>query len=388
MRRLRQILMVGLFASGAAAIAGCGSGPASSRQPALYPQPQPPKQADADPRTAGINGTGQSDPDAPPDAMELQRLLSRLDALETDNQQLKKQLSDQYMDAVRQRQEQLAKQKEEQATGVNRPVSHPVTPTGTAGTGAGSNPAQQPEADLDSASQQALLDALVARIVDGKDPAKTKALMVAALSVTSPRHELDPSLLEQLDPRSREQVARFHQMLAVAYDELAGDDKRTLTRREMIEQIDQVFGAQPLAIQALELCRRVDSYGVYEPFAASRFLSGRQNRVLVYVELENFHHEPTEDGQFTVKLEQSIELYDATGETTVWRQGPIELSDVSRNKRRDFFIVYPVDLPARLTAGGYRLKVRIADKHTGSICEKTLHDIQIVADQALVDGVK
>jgi hypothetical protein len=154
----------------------------------------------------------------------------------------------------------------------------------------------------------------------------------------------------------------------------------------MISKIDEVFGAQPLQIEALKLCRRVDSYGVYEPFATTRFLAGQKNRVLVYVELENFKHEPLEDGRYEVRLEQSVELYDATGETTVWRQGPVQLVDVSRNKRRDFFIVYPVDLPARLTAGGYRLKVRIADKHTGSLCEQTLHDIKIVADRALVQG--
>ena len=64
----------------------------------------------------------------------------------------------------------------------------------------------------------------------------------------------------------------------------------------------------------------------------------------------------------------------------------MQLVDVSRNKRRDFFIVYPIDQPARLPAGGYRLKVRIADKHTGSLCEQTLHDIKIVADRALVQG--
>ena len=230
------------------------------------------------------------------------------------------------------------------------------------------------------------MQALINKIVEGQDPARTKALMVAAIGVADQREKLDHDLLDQLDPRSREQVARFHQMVAVAFDELAGDTKRTLTRREMIEQIDKVFGAQPLQIQALELCRRVDSYGVYEPFVSNRFLAGRKNRVLVYVELENFHHEPAEDGRFKVTLEQQVELYDAAGETTVWRQGPVTLEDVSRNKRRDFFIVHPIDLPADLTAGGYRLKVRVADKHTGSICEQTMHDIKIVADRAMVGG--
>jgi hypothetical protein len=375
LRTTRTPLIYAVLAGCFAAV-GCGSAPQGSRQPAIHQPPQRNANATADPRS--LAGTPEIDQPTP---AEMQRLIARLDMLETDNAQLKKQLSDQYMEAVRQRREQLAKQESANAT-QNRPPS--TTEQDAAASTQQAN-APKPSARLDGAPRQALMDELVKRIVDGQDPARTKALMVAALSVASQKHDLDHDLLDGLDPRSREQVARFHQMLAVAFDELAGDPGRTLTRREMVAKIDEVFGAQPLKIEALELCRRVDSYGVYEPFAAPRFLSGRKNRILVYVELENFHHEPTEDGKFEVKLEQSVELYDATGEATVWRQGPVELVDVSRNKRRDFFIVYPIDLPAKLTAGGYRLKVRVADKHTGSICEQTLHNIQIVADRALVD---
>ncbi|MFN3165619.1 MAG: hypothetical protein ACE37H_00990 [Phycisphaeraceae bacterium] len=363
--------------AGLLAVVGCGSAPQGSRQPAIHQPPQRSVDAAQGPRTLGA--TPEIDQPTP---AEMQRLIARLDMLETDNAQLKKQLSDQYMEAIRQRREQLAK--EEAAGATNK--AQPNNASQNAGAGTDNTSAPAPPAGLDAAPRQALMDELVRRIVNGQDPARTKALMVAAISVANQKHDLDHDLLDGLDPRSREQIARFHQMLAVAFDELAGEPSRTLTRREMVAKIDEVFGAQPLKIETLELCRRVDSYGVYEPFAAPRFLSGRKNRILVYVELENFHHEPTEDGRFEVKLEQSVELYDATGEATVWRQGPVELVDVSRNKRRDFFIVYPIDLPARLTAGSYRLKVRVADKHTGSICEQTLHDIKIVADRALVGG--
>ena len=372
-RPLRTVLGCACLASALAA-AGCGGG---ARQPALYDQPQPPPTFQT---PAERNAQAQA-AQAPPPA-EMQRLLARLDSLEFDNKQLKQQLSDQYMQAVRERQAQRAAHANGGAAGAG--ATHPDNdipangPPNVAGANAGRG--------IDDLDRAELMQALINKIVEGQDPARTKALMVAAIGVADQREKLDHDLLDQLDPRSREQVARFHQMVAVAFDELAGDTKRTLTRREMIEQIDKVFGAQPLQIQALELCRRVDSYGVYEPFVSNRFLAGRKNRVLVYVELENFHHEPAEDGRFKVTLEQQVELYDAAGETPVWRQGPVTLEDVSRNKRRDFFIVHPIDLPADLTAGGYRLKVRVADKHTGSICEQTMHDIKIVADRAMVGG--
>lgn len=344
---------------------GCKSAPKAQGNEPLHSAP---KQPDYQPRQARDDG---------PTAAQMQELLGRLQTLELDNAHLKKKLSDQYMEAVALRAAQLEGQNNNPARPAPQPQANATQPAPT-DTAPAPNPAQL--------SRSELLDALLKKIDQSNDPDRVKALTAAALSIATSHKQMDPRLLDALDPKAREQVARFHQMLAVTFDELASNDKAQLTRRDMIRKIDEVFGAQPLQIEQFQLCRRVDSYGVYEPFATTRFLAGKQNRVLVYVELENFKHEPLDDGRYEVRLEQSVELYDATGETTVWRQGPVQLVDVSRNKRRDFFIVYPIDLPARLPAGGYRLKVRIADKHTGSICEQTMHDIQIVADQSLVNG--
>lgn len=348
-------------------LVGCSSTPKAQGSDPLYSAP---KQPNPQPRQARDDG---------PTAAQMQELLGRLQTLELDNAQLKKKLSDQYMDAVAQRAAQIEadKAKPTRPAPQPQPQANANQPRAT-DTTAAAVPAQM--------SRSELLDALLKKIDQSRDPDRVKALTAAALSIATSHKQMDPQLLDALDPKAREQVARFHQMIAVAYDELASNKKAQLTRRDMIRKIDEVFGAQPLQIEQFQLCRRVDSYGVYQPFATTRFLAGKKNRVLVYVELENFKHEPLEDGRYEVRLEQSVELYDATGETTVWRQGPVQLVDVSRNKRRDFFIVYPIDLPARLPAGGYRLKVRIADKHTGSICEQTMHDIKIVADQSLVNG--
>lgn len=357
-------IMLGTCLSAAIVLIGCESTPKAENAP-LHAAPTQPRQA----RDDG------------PTAAQMQELLGRLQTLEIDNAQLKKRLSDQYMEALAQRKAQIEAQQNNPRPKPTNPAAQPVA---NANQGQATHASTQ--ADPGKLSRSELLDAMLKKITQSKDPDRVKALTAAALSIVSDHKQMDPRLLDALDPKSREQVARFHQMIAVAYDELAGDKSATLSRKEMIGKIDEVFGAQPLQIEALQLCRRVDSYGVYEPFANTRFLAGQKNRVLVYVELENFMHEPLDDGRYEVRLEQSVELYDATGETTVWRQGPVQLVDISRNKRRDFFIVYPIDLPARLPAGGYRLKVRIADKHTGSLCEQTLHDIKIVADQALVNG--
>lgn len=348
------------------ALIGCKSAPKAQGSDPLHSPPTQPE-----PRS-------KQTLDAGPTAAQMQELLGRLQTLELDNAHLKKKLSDQYMEAVALRAAQIEAEKIKPARPTPQPQVNANQPRSTETTAAAPSTAEL--------SRSQLVDALLKEINQSKDSDRVKALTAAAVSIATSHKQMDPRLLDALDPKAREQVARFHQMLAVAFDELASNEKAQLTRRDMISKIDEVFGAQPLQIEQLQLCRRVDSYGVYEPFATTRFLAGKKNRVLAYVELENFQHEPLEDGRYEVRLEQSVELYDATGETTVWRQGPVQLVDVSRNKRRDFFIVYPIDLPARLPAGAYRLKVRIADKYTGSICEQTMHDIQIVADQSLVNG--
>lgn len=363
------ILSAGLFASLCviAGLTGCATARNGPNGPLLAAPEQP------QPQARQVRDEG-------PTSAQMQELLDRLQSLELNNAQLKKKISDQYMEAVELRAAQLE---------ANKTKPGPATPSPGGEIGASTNqtqPASAPvAADPSTLSRSQLLDALLQQIADSNDPDRVKALIAAALSVATDHKQMDPRLLDQLNPKAREQVARFHQMLAVTFDELASDRTATMTRKDITRKIDEVFGAQPLQIEQFQLCRRVDSFGVYEPFGTTRFLAGRQNRVLIYVELENFKHQPLEDGRYEVRLEQSVELFDATGETTVWRQGPVQLVDVSRNKRRDFFIVYPIDLPARLPAGSYRLKVRIADKHTGSLREQTMHGIQIVADQSLVN---
>lgn len=377
-------LDLGALTLGALLVAGCGSGPIASPNQ-LYRSPQPQQSQSPDWRQGDARGASSAQPGQMTDR-EIGRLLARLDALEDDNKHLKQQLSNQYMKIIEDRQAERntgpAATNAPSAGSTQRPAPSPNL--AVVSTNDNAAPASSPA----SLTRAQLVTELINRIEASKDPGHVKALTVAAISVTRAQKTIEPSLLDPLDPRTREQVARFHQMVAMAFDELATNPGKPIDRAAMIANIDRVFGSQPLKIAAIQLCRRVDSYGVYQPFATTRFLSGRKNRMLVYIEVENFRHEPTASGDYEVRLEQQIELYDKNGETTVWRAGPDVLVDECRNKRRDFFIVYPIELPARLTAGTYRLKVRIADKHSGSICEKTLHDIQIVADKSLVEGAR
>ncbi|MCG8403178.1 MAG: hypothetical protein MJA84_16535, partial [Firmicutes bacterium] len=64
---------------------------------------------------------------------------------------------------------------------------------------------------------------------------------------------------------------------------------------------------------------------------------------------------------------------------------PVRITDVSRNVRRDFFLVQMIELPKRLTLGEFALKVRVTDEH-GQTRDETTIPIEIVADQSLVNA--
>ena len=147
----------------------------------------------------------------------------------------------------------------------------------------------------------------------------------------------------------------------------------------MNDQITKLFGPAATRIGQIELCRNVSGYGVYEPFESTTFLAGVEQPLILYVELENFNS--LFDGQqYRVRLSQEVALYTDADGLRVWHLPREEIVDVSRKKRRDFFTVQLLQLPARLGVGKYRLKVRIHDINARSFDELTV-PINLVASQ-------
>lgn len=330
-------------------------------------------------------------------APELQAVLARLDAIERENRELRHELG------ARDRAEIEARRLLQQQRGQTPPDPGtanpgPVTIEGGNAGDTSNNPPTvadtAPDVGLDGFSDDELVEALMGRIADGTDAARVRALRAAALSMLTRRHDLDYTLLEALDPADREMVVRFHQLMAITFEEIAAGQADRLSRRDMFEKVEEVFGDPPLRFDTIDLCRRVDGYGVFTPLPSHRFLTGRRNTTnggvvhdaVLYMELENFVRHPTTDGQYEVKVSWELELYDSTGTVPLWRQPPAIITDVSQNRRRDFFLAQTIDLPTNLEGGGYLLKIRVIDQHSGARAERTLTDLQFVADPALLGG--
>ena len=152
----------------------------------------------------------------------------------------------------------------------------------------------------------------------------------------------------------------------------ADDQTKEQLARELGLTAPKLPGEDDMAIQRLELCQRVSGFGVYDPFPSLSFAAGREQKMIVYVELDKFKPVPANGDYLETRIMQTIELYNEADGTVVWREQPAEVVDRSRNHRRDFFVVQMVTLPAQLAIGRYRLKVRVTDAHSGEIAEKTV----------------
>ncbi len=241
-------------------------------------------------------------------------------------------------------------------------------------------------------SRDALVTELRRVLSSASDPPMQRALAAAGLSLADPTRQLTAGDLAGLTPGQRDAVLRYQQLIQELGRQLvrsgakidAGTFDRLVARDDSAPAADK-----PLAIRTVQLCRRVRGFGVYDTFPSNTFLAGRDQRMIVYVELAHFtavHNAPgAAPGTYQVKLRQQVTLYTAADGTEVWRQTPVDIVDESRNRRHDFFVVQLIDLPARLGVGKYMLKVRVSDVHGGSVDEASV-PLTLVADQALVSS--
>jgi len=222
---------------------------------------------------------------------------------------------------------------------------------------------------------------LLRAVRHGDDSNLSKAVTAATLAAVGPHGELDWTTLAPLSPKDHQRVQGYYRAVATLRDELLGGDG-AINREAVASRLDEMFGSRPVSIRTIELCEKVMGYGVYDSFPDHSFVAGREQKVIVYVELDNFKPAQRQGGDgYEVRLRQELELYESNG-FKVWSHDPVVVTDVSHNKRRDFFVVQLVTLPAQLRMGQYHLKVRVYDENTGTRDEGSV-TITLVADDSL-----
>lgn len=292
--------------------------------------------------------------------------------------------------------------------GVGPPAPTPAEEAGRAADGAR---AHQGEPDLSEApagrvltgpSVEEVLSALAAERGAGSPVREAYRLALAeALAPGSVSAALE-SRRAALEPEDQARLDGFRELLGAfvsaggASEELAG-----LLRAKA----DALAAETGLRLPTARLVRRVDGFGRFVPFEGSRFLAGRAQAVLVYVEVAGFaasERAGGEGAEWVIDLTQELRLYhDADGVlASHWRAQPAR--DVSRRKRTDHYLVQRITLPATLTVGAYNLKVIVRDLGaggvggggtggglsggSGGVVAEAVISFQVVADQGLVDA--
>lgn len=251
---------------------------------------------------------------------------------------------------------------------------------------------------------------------EGASAEAMELLALRLLDADSAGAELE-SLKGKLSLGQRRALTALESLLAELRAEdgaTAALDARRLARL-LTEHADKLADTRPIRITSAALCTSVHSYGSYMKFPDYTFLQGRAQPVIVYVALENFTQkrigsssavesavrtllgapvnswergraaEESSAGDVVVELTETIAIHTDADDLVVWKSPEASVRDVSRDKRKDYYLVQRIVLPPRLTLGKYNVKVTVRDVATGATDEAII-PIEIVADPALASA--
>lgn len=147
-------------------------------------------------------------------------------------------------------------------------------------------------------------------------------------------------------------------------------DRATQTVAQMAVAISRLKQKAALEVRNLGFCQRINSFGSYERFERDEYTAGQP--VLLYAEIENFHSEPTSDGQHRTLLKSTLEIYrpGKNGELIDRHEFPAT-EDLCRNPRRDYFHSYEFTIPTKLALGPHVLKLTVEDQLTRRVVSQS-----------------
>jgi hypothetical protein len=136
----------------------------------------------------------------------------------------------------------------------------------------------------------------------------------------------------------------------------------------LLEMADRLRSQANLDIPVIALCKKVDAFGQYQPIDGEHLPYGRENQAIVYCEVENFVPRLDDKQLWETRLTQHAVLYSGSG-AEVWSDEVKPVSDICRNRRRDFFLYDVVKLPPTLPPGEYTLKVTVEDQNANKFAD-------------------
>lgn len=250
-------------------------------------------------------------------------------------------------------------------------------------------PAPAPEPVVAPSDPVAELAARMATML--REPGTPDRPRIADAAAIATIESLRPGALTDLDNTSSSLASSLSSQdratLLDARDRLAS--RPAQAGEELGKLLNAVSPAPTLAIARASLCTRVTGFGAFTPYASNVFRAGQPIRAIVYIELDHFATRPAREGdqvfadapidqQVSVELSQSVSLFQDPGGLLAWHVPAQPITDTSRSKRRDFYLIQRIELPRTLSIGKYNIKVQVKDRVADAEAEAVI-PITVVA---------
>ncbi|HMP72983.1 MAG TPA: hypothetical protein PKE55_06915 [Kiritimatiellia bacterium] len=208
---------------------------------------------------------------------------------------------------------------------------------------------------------------LASQAVPGRSNKTRAILATSGMSLIDPAFAMDREFFNALNEVDRVALGGYADFFATLARDLgrSNEEDRLVLVDSAAALATSLNSLRPVEITGAWLCESVQGFGSFTPFASYDFVRGSYPEILVYVELDHYTSRQRADGFFTVSLRQELALYRASGGEPVWREEAVQIADVSRNPRRDFFLVQFLRLPD-LRAGRYELHITTSDLADGT----------------------
>jgi hypothetical protein len=219
------------------------------------------------------------------------------------------------------------------------------------------------------------------------DAPMRQLLMIAAMSMVDPDRTIDAQAVPDLSEKERELLAKLQAFFAELGRSLDGSHDVERTIIESVAKLrESIIRPPQLKLTTAALCTRVGGFGDYSQFNRHAFLAHSEQKVIVYLEIDEFTSELNDKGEYVTELAQQLTIYADRDGIPVWGGGDWQTAvDVTKNQRKDFFTVQVVTLPKALSVGKYQLKVRVRDEKSGAEAETAIA-FEMVADPKMAAG--
>jgi hypothetical protein len=214
-------------------------------------------------------------------------------------------------------------------------------------------------------------------------------LVIAALSMMNPDRTIDAAAIPDLSDKEKELLSKLQTFFADLGRQLDGSHDVEQAIVEAVAKLRESIVRPPtLKLTTATLCTRVGGFGDYSQFSRNSFLAHSEQKVIVYLEIDEFTSALFDTGEYVTELAQQLTIYSDRDGIPVWGGGDWQTAvDVTRVKRKDFFTVQVVTLPAALSVGRYQLKVRVRDEKSGAEAETSV-PFEMVADPKMTASGK